>query len=68
MMCNFQIRIYTLSGTNLTWKMELEHLGTVTDAAYSPDNKYLVACDTNRKVILYTVPEYKVRKRSSYFV
>ena len=48
--------------------MELEHLGTVTDAAYSPDNKYLVACDTNRKVILYTVPEYKVRKRSSYFV
>lgn len=42
--------------------MELEHLGTVTDAAYSPDSKYLVACDTNRKVVLYTVPEYKVKK------
>ncbi|XP_017875112.1 actin-interacting protein 1 isoform X1 [Ceratina calcarata] len=53
------VRIYALSGTSLSPKIELEHLGPVTDAAYSPDNKYLVACDTNRKVILYTVPEYK---------
>ncbi|CAD7005464.1 unnamed protein product [Ceratitis capitata] len=27
---------------------------------YSPDNKYLVACDANRKVILYAVEEYKL--------
>lgn len=52
--------IYGLDGTNLTPKTELEHLGEVTDAAYSPDNKYLVACDAHRKVILYVVPEYKV--------
>lgn len=43
--------------------MELQHLGPVTDVAYSPDSKYLVACDTNRKVVLYTCPEYKVKKK-----
>ena len=53
------LRIYTLSGTSLSPNVELEHLGPVTDVSYSPDNKYLVACDTNRKVILYVVPEYK---------
>jgi len=50
-----------LSDTTLIQKTELEHLGPVTDASYSPDNKYLVACDANRKVILYAVPEYKVK-------
>ncbi|XP_006569606.1 actin-interacting protein 1 isoform X2 [Apis mellifera] len=54
------LRIYALSDTNLTLKMELQHLGPVTDVAYSPDSKYLVACDTNRKVVLYTCPEYKL--------
>ncbi|XP_076385385.1 actin-interacting protein 1 flr isoform X2 [Megachile rotundata] len=53
------IHVYTLSGTNLSPKIQLEHLGSVTDVAYSPDSKYLVACDTNRKVVLYTVSEYK---------
>jgi len=55
-----QVYIYELSDTTLTQKTELEHLGPVTDVSYSPDNKYLVACDANRKVILYAVPEYKV--------
>ncbi|XP_011165821.1 actin-interacting protein 1 isoform X2 [Solenopsis invicta] len=55
-----KVYIYELSDTTLTQKTELEHLGPVTDASYSPDNKYLVACDANRKVILYTVPEYKL--------
>lgn len=54
------IHVYTLSGTNLSPKIQLEHLGSVTDVAYSPDSKYLVACDTNRKVVLYTVSEYKL--------
>ncbi|XP_014203509.1 actin-interacting protein 1 isoform X1 [Copidosoma floridanum] len=54
-----KVYVYTLDGTNLTPKTELEHLGAVTDAAYSPDNKYLVACDAHRKVVLYVVPEYK---------
>lgn len=55
-----QVHIYALAGTSLTPLSELEHLGPVTDAVYSPDSKYLVACDANRKVILYSVPEYKV--------
>ncbi|XP_014203510.1 actin-interacting protein 1 isoform X2 [Copidosoma floridanum] len=55
-----KVYVYTLDGTNLTPKTELEHLGAVTDAAYSPDNKYLVACDAHRKVVLYVVPEYKL--------
>lgn len=31
-------------------KKTLEHLGAVTDVEYSPDGRYLVACDVNRKV------------------
>lgn len=54
------VHVYKLNGTNLSLHTELQHLGPVTDCSYSPDNKYLVACDTNRKVILYSVPEYKV--------
>ncbi|XP_046429840.1 actin-interacting protein 1 isoform X2 [Neodiprion virginianus] len=52
--------VYELSGTNLSPKTELQHLGPITDASYSPDNKYLVVCDANRKVILYALPEYKL--------
>ncbi|XP_067003556.1 actin-interacting protein 1 [Anabrus simplex] len=55
-----KVHIYSLTGTTLSPKQELEHLGPVTDCAYSPDNQYLVACDANRKVILYKVPEYKL--------
>lgn len=57
---DFKVHVYTLSGKNLTQKVELDHLGAVTDLAYSPDLKYLVASDANRKVILYSLPEYKV--------
>lgn len=57
-----KVHIYTLAGTTLTPKTEIVHLGPVTDCSYSPDLKYLVACDANRKVILYSVTdEYKVR-------
>lgn len=55
-----KVHIYSLVGTNLEHKLDLDHLGPVTDCSYSPDNKYLVACDSNRKVILYGLPEYKV--------
>lgn len=54
-----KVHIYELAGTTLTQMTELVHLGPVTDVAYSPDNKYLVACDANRKVVLYAVPDYK---------
>lgn len=55
-----KVHIYELQNNNLISKTELDHLGAITDVSYSPDDKYLVACDSNRKVILYTVPEYKV--------
>ncbi|XP_059472949.1 actin-interacting protein 1 isoform X1 [Neocloeon triangulifer] len=53
------VHIYSLNGTNLAEKLTLEHLGPVTDCSYSPDGQYLVACDTNRKVILYKTDDYK---------
>lgn len=55
-----KVYVYGLDGTSLGFKLELEHLGPVTDVSFSPDGKYLVACDANRKVILYVLPEYKV--------
>ncbi|KAL1497641.1 hypothetical protein ABEB36_008566 [Hypothenemus hampei] len=54
-----KVHIYELNGDNLNLLQELTHLGPVTDVAYSPDDKYLVACDANRKVILYETEEYK---------
>lgn len=59
---NNKIHIHKLNGVELELKIELEHLGPITDCAYSPDNKYLVACDANRKVVLYAVADYKVNK------
>lgn len=57
-----KVHIYSLAGTTLSPKTEIVHLGPVTDCAYSPDRKYLVACDANRKVILTSAEEYKVSK------
>ncbi|EDV51674.1 actin-interacting protein 1 [Drosophila erecta] len=54
-----KLHIYTLKGGVLEPKVELDHLGAVTDVSYSPDLKYLVACDAHRKVVLYSVEEYK---------
>lgn len=34
-----------------------------SDVAYSPDNKFLAAADSNRKVIVYNTEEYKVSLR-----
>ena len=60
-----KVHIFGLDNTNLVPKLELDHLGAVTDVAYSPNGKYLVACDAYRKVILYNVPEYKVMYTST---
>jgi WD40 repeat protein len=54
-----KVHIYKLDGVNLTLREELTHLGPVADVSYSPDNKYLVACDAHRKVVLYGLPDYK---------
>ncbi|XP_063903867.1 actin-interacting protein 1 [Zophobas morio] len=55
-----KVHLYELKGTQLEPMKELDHLGGVTDVAYSPDDNYLVACDAHRKVVLYSVPEYKL--------
>lgn len=62
-----KVHVFELNGTTLEPKTELTHLGAVTDVAYSPDGKYLVASDANRKLILYSVEEnYKVRKIAKF--
>jgi len=52
--------IYQVSGSSITQKLELQHQGAVTDAAFSPDGQLLVACDGHRKVVLYRLPDYQV--------
>lgn len=63
-----KLRIYSLNGSELELKHELEHLGAVTDCVYSHDNKLLVASDANRKVVLYNSSDYKVRKNITFNV
>lgn len=55
-----KVHVYKLSGITLCGDKVCEHLGPVTDCSFSPDGKYLVACDANRKVILYKVPEFEL--------
>lgn len=54
-----KVHVYTLTGDQLNVKVELEHLGAITDVAYAPNHKFLAACDSNRKVIVYSTDEYK---------
>lgn len=53
-----KVHIYSFNGETFTEKKVLEHGGAVTDVSYSPDARYLVACDTYRKVIVYSLPDY----------
>lgn len=53
------VHIYLLNGFTLSHKTSMQHMGPVTDVAYSPDGKYLAACDANRKVILYSSLTYE---------
>lgn len=55
-----KVHVYDLVNGQLKPKVELDHLGPVTDCAFSPDGAYLVACDANRKVILYKSPEFEL--------
>lgn len=61
-----KLHIYELQGNDLNQIHELTHLGAVTDVAYSPDDKYLVACDAHRKVVLYSTDEYKVCLKKTF--
>ncbi|KAL1122926.1 hypothetical protein AAG570_003251, partial [Ranatra chinensis] len=57
---DYKVHIYTLSGASLAEKTTCDHLGAITDCSFSPDGQYLVACDANRKVILYRVPDFQL--------
>lgn len=54
-----KVHVYVRNVHNLSPKIELDHLGAITDVRYSPCGEYLVACDTNRKVIVYRLPGYE---------
>lgn len=62
------MHLYTLDIRTLTPGVELTHLGAVTDVKFSPDSAYLVATDSNRKAILYSTEDYKVRTTDDYKV
>lgn len=55
-----KVHIYTLSGGSLQETQLLSQTGSITSVAYSPDGAYLAAADANRKVELYSCPDYKV--------
>ncbi|XP_053615774.1 actin-interacting protein 1 [Plodia interpunctella] len=55
-----KVHIYTLDVRTLSASAELPQLGAIADARFSADSSYLVACDANRKVVLYSTDEYKL--------
>ncbi|XP_028134206.2 actin-interacting protein 1 [Diabrotica virgifera virgifera] len=61
-----KVHVFKLENNNLEPVTELTHLGPVMDVAYSPDDKYLVACDGHRKVVLYETEEYKLANNQEW--
>ena len=55
-----KVHVYSLAGNMLHEKTVMEHTGAVTSLKYSPDGSMLAASDTNRKVLLYQLPDYTV--------
>ncbi|ESO04710.1 hypothetical protein HELRODRAFT_156976 [Helobdella robusta] len=56
-----KVHIFSVSGScKLEEKKGLEHHGCLKDISYSPDGRYLAACDAFRKIQLYELPEHKV--------
>jgi WD40 repeat protein len=53
------LRIYSVQDGGLDLVKELPMTGSVQDLSYSPDQKYLVAADSNRKVTVYTAGTYE---------
>lgn len=49
-----------LTGGSFSPKATLDHLGPVTDVAFSPDGNYLAASDGHRKVMLFSTSNYEV--------
>lgn len=60
------VHIYTLQGSDISEKTTIAHHGQVTDVVYSPNKLYLAACDTHRKVIVYSLPDYAKYNKSEW--
>ncbi|KAL6724207.1 hypothetical protein Aduo_019114 [Ancylostoma duodenale] len=50
-----KVHIFTLSGTKLSEEKTLPHSSPITKVAFSPNGEYLVATDSGRKVVPYSV-------------
>lgn len=61
-----KVHIYSLSGGTLKETSTQAQTGSITCVAYSPDGAYLAASDANRKVELYSCPDYKVSKSATF--
>ncbi|XP_056633102.1 actin-interacting protein 1 [Diorhabda sublineata] len=61
-----KVHIYELKDNKLEPLTELSHLGPVIDVAYSPNDKYLVASDGHRKVVLYSTEDYKLANNKEW--
>lgn len=64
---DYKVHIYELQGGNQLNEVKvLEQLGPITDVCYSPDGKWLVSSDGNRKVVLYGLPEFEIMNKQEW--
>ncbi|VDO37938.1 unnamed protein product [Haemonchus placei] len=54
-----KVHIYSFSGGALREKTVIAHSTPITRVAFSPNGKYLVATDSGRKVVPYSVDDFK---------
>ena len=58
-----KVHIFTLDGDTLKETQTINnHKGALTDIKYNPEGSIMAAADANRRILLYTVPGYKVRE------
>lgn len=61
-----KVHVYQLENNQLIEVKVLDQLGPITDVCYSPDGKYLVTSDANRKVVLYGLPEFEIMNKQEW--
>ncbi|XGW21746.1 hypothetical protein V3C99_004594 [Haemonchus contortus] len=54
-----KVHVYSFSGGALREKTVIAHSTPITRVAFSPNGKYLVATDSGRKVVPYSVDDFK---------
>ena len=58
-----KVHLYALSGDTLQDGNTMDQTGVVTDMQYASDGSFLATTNSDRKVCLYELPDYKVRTR-----